>query len=364
MFKRLLVILIFSAIIFGGLFGLKFYQIGEAVKNMPLPPPPVVAATRVRSDSWQPYLTGVGSLIAVAGIDVSNEIAGKVKAIHFESGQTVRQGQLLLVMDTSTDAAELKALLAQEQLAKVNFDRSEKLIKRQFVAQSDYDQNRALLDQARAMVAAKRATIAKKQILAPFDGRLGIRQVNVGQYLDEGAVIVPLQKMDPIYVDFMLPESHLGDLAVGQTLEITVQAYPGETFQGTVTALEPGIDVGTRSVKVRATLANREQKLRPGMFADVRVILTRERTVLTVPDTAITYNPYGDSVFVIEPGKSGLTVTMKQVTTGETRNGRVEIKNGLGEGELVVSAGQVKLRNGMIVVLDEKAAPGEREQKP
>ncbi|MGR9086035.1 MAG: efflux RND transporter periplasmic adaptor subunit [Gammaproteobacteria bacterium] len=360
MVKRLILILFFSAAIFGGLFGWKFLQIGKAMNELTLPPPAVVAATEVKTVMWQPYLSSVGSLVAVAGIDVSNEIAGKVAAIHFDSGQTVRKGQLLVEMDISTDLAELKALLAEERLAKVRFDRSEKLIARQFVSQSDYDQNRALLEQAKALASAKRTVIEKKRIHAPFDGKLGIRQIDVGQYLEEGAAMVPLQQLDPIYIDFMLPEGHLARLAVGQKIEVTVQAFPGQRFSGEISALNPGIDVGTRSIKVRATLSNRERKLRPGMFADIRVLLSERRTVLAVPDTSITYNPYGDSVFAIEAGQEGLVARLKQVVTGETRNGLVEITEGLVAGEKVVSAGQVKLRNGMQVALDDKPAPGER----
>jgi membrane fusion protein (multidrug efflux system) len=361
MIKRFFLIFIVSILIFGGLFGWKFYQIGEAMKNIPLPPPAVVAATEVKVESWQPYLTAVGSLVAVAGIDVSNEIAGKVKTIHFESGQSVQQGQLLIEMDASTDRAELKALMAEEELAKVRFARGEKLIAHNFIAKADYDHNRALQAQAQALAEAKRTVIAKKQINAPFSGKLGIRLVDVGQYLEEGSAIVPLQKLDPIYVDFMLPESRLATLAVGQKLDITVQAYPEQTFSGVISALNPGIDVGTRSIKVRATMHNPKQILRPGMFADVRISLSDKREVLTVPDTVITYNPYGDSVFVIEPGKLGLTVKVKQVVTGETRSGRVEIIKGLNAGEKIVSAGQVKLRNGMPVTIDDQPAPGERE---
>lgn len=328
---------------------------------MPLPQPPVVAATEVKRESWQPYLTAVGSLVAVAGIDISNELAGKVKAIHFESGQSIKQGQLLVEIDASTELAELKALLAQEELAKVQFGRSERLIGRNFISKADYDQNKALLDEAHAKSDAKRAVIAKKKIHAPFSGKLGIRRIDVGQYLAEGTAIVPLQKLDPIYADFTVPESRLSELAIGQMLDVTVQAYPGQIFSGVISALNPGIDTVNRSVKFRATLDNPKHVLHPGMFADVKIISSKKRDILTLPDTAITYNPYGDFVFAIEPDKQGWIVKVKQVTTGETHNGRVEIVTGLNAGEKVVSAGQVKLRNGMPVVLDEKPAPGERK---
>lgn len=364
MIKRLFLVLILSGLIFGGMFALKFYRIDQAERQRQLPPPEVVAVTEVNVDEWQAYLSTVGSLVAVAGIDISNEIAGKVRALYFESGHSVRKGQLLIELDTSTDEAELKGLLAEQQLALVRFERSEMLIAKHFISQSDYDLNKAQLDQAKAAVSAKRTVIAKKQIHAPFSGRLGIRQVNIGQFLAAGSAMVSLQTLDPIYVDFMLPERHLASLAPEQKLALTVQAYPGKTFSGRVTAISPGIDTGTRSVKIRATLSNTEQILRPGMFADVQILLADKKPVLTLPDTAITYNPYGDSVFVVESGSGGLTVLLKQVVTGETRAGRVEIVKGLSAGERVVSAGQVKLRNGMAVTVDVNPAPGEREAAP
>ncbi len=361
MIKRTIVIILLSILIFGGLFGWKFYQIGQAVKSMQLPPPAVVAVTDVKQTNWQPYLTAVGSLVAVAGVEVSNEVPGKINALHFDSGQAVRQGQLLVELDTSVDRAELKGLQAEQRLAKIKYDRSVQLIAKHFISQADYDQNQALLDEAKALVAAKKATIDKKNIYAPFAGKLGMRLVDVGRYLSAGSGIVSLQKLDPIYVDFTLPEASLSDLAIDQALELTVQAFPQKKFHGRINAIDPAIEIGTRSVKVRAILANPEQQLRPGMFATVQITASQARDVLTLPDTAITYNPYGDSVFVVNSGEKGLTVELKQVKTGETRSGRVEIVKGLNVGDRVVSAGQVKLRNGMPVTLDNKPAPGERE---
>jgi membrane fusion protein (multidrug efflux system) len=364
MIKRILFIITLSVLIFGGLFGWKFYRDRQAQSQMQAPPPAVVAVTEVKREQWQPYLTSVGSLVAVSGIDVSNELAGKITAIYFESGQPVKKGQLLITLDTSTDEAELKGLQADAQLARVRFERYEKLIGKQFISRSDYDQSRAQLAQAQSAVKAKLSVIAKKRIRAPFDGKLGIRLVDIGQYLAEGSAIVPLQKLDPIYVDFTLPEQHLGGLAIGQKMTVTVQAYPGKLFNGAISAMNPLIDIGTRSIKLRATLANPEQILRPGMFADVQVLSSQAQEVLTLPDTSITYNPYGDSVFVVEPGEQGLTVQRRQVKTGETRSGRVQIVEGLKAGERVVSAGQVKLRNDMPVRIDDRPAPGERESAP
>jgi membrane fusion protein (multidrug efflux system) len=364
MTKRFALIIFLSLLLFGGLFGWKFFQINQAIKNIQLPPPAIVAATTVQSSEWQSSLSAVGSLVAVAGIDVSSEVAGKVKAIYFESGQSVQRGQLLLELDSSTDAAELKGLEASQQLEQVKFARSQQLIGRNFISKSDYDLNKATLEEAKAVVAAKKAVIEKKRIVAPFDGQLGIRKVNLGQYLAPGDGIVPLQKLQPIYADFMLPEYHLASLKVNQALTLTVQAYPGKIFSGHITAVNSGIDVATRSVKIRASLDNTERLLHPGMFVEVGVLLNEKKAVLTVPDTAISYNPYGDSVFVIESSKQGSIVKLKQIITGETRDGRVEIVKGLQENERVVSAGQVKLRNGMPVTLDKQPSPSERETAP
>lgn len=364
MIKRYAIIIFFALLLFGGLFGWKFFQISQAIKNIPIPPPSVVAATHVQRSEWQSYLSGVGSLVAVAGIEVNSEMAGKVKAIHFESGESVQRGHLLVELDSSTDEAELKGLEAGYQLERVKFTRSQQLIARHFISKSDYDLNKATLDEAKAIVIAKKATIEKKRIVAPFAGQLGIRKVNVGQYLAPGDAIVPLQQLNPIYADFTLPEQHLANLNVNQAVSLTVQAYPEKVFDGRITAINSGIDESTRSVKIRATLNNAERLLHPGMFVNVQVLLSGTKSVLTVPDTAISYNPYGDSVFVIESGKPGLTVQLKQIVTGETREGRVEIVKGLNENERVVSAGQIKLRNGMPVTLDKLPAPGERETAP
>jgi len=361
MIKRFILIVIFSALLFGGLFGWKFYQIRQAMNTLPKPLPVVVAVTEVQQSQWQPYLNSVGSLKAAAGIDVSNEVAGKVKAIHFKSSDSVRQGQLLIELDSSIDDAELKGLQADKQLAQIRFDRSAKLIVKQFASKSDHDLNRALLYQAKALVSAKQAVIDKKRIRAPFNGELGIRLVDLGQYLPAGSPIAPLQALSPIYVDFAVPEAYLAKLQLGQSLNLSVQAYPGRVFNGEISAINPQIEESTRTVKVRATLSNPDQVLRPGMFAEIRVITSQSRNVLTLPDTAITYNPYGDSVFAVVPGSQGLTVQLKQVVVGETRDGRVEIVTGLKAGERVVSAGQVKLRNGMPIAIDEQPAPGERE---
>jgi membrane fusion protein (multidrug efflux system) len=364
MLKRLLLVLVLLVLIFGTLFGWKYHQMQKAAAARQLPPPPLVAVTLVREEQWQPSLSAVGSLVAAAGIDVTNEVPGKVSAIRFESGGTVAAGQVLIELDATSDRAELEGLLAAQRLAELKYNRLAKLLADKSTSKADYDEAKALLDVAEAAAEAKRALIAKKQVRAPFSGLLGIREVNLGQYLAPGSAIVPLQSLDPIFVDFSLPERHLASLAVSQSVVLTVQAYPDVRFEGRIAALNPGVDQGTRSVKVRAALDNPGQRLRPGMFADVRVLLPVQQVVLTLPDTAITYAPYGDTVFVVQTGETGPTVQRRQVETGQTRDGRVEILEGLGAGERVVSAGQVKLRNGMTVAIDDRPAPGERTAVP
>jgi len=369
MFKRLLIVLLALGLLFGGIFGWKYYQAGEQARLAAMPPPPAtVAAAKVRQEQWLPYLETVGSLTAVQGIEVTSEVAGQVSAIHFRSGQPVKRGELLLQLDDSVDQADLAGLQAEQYLAQLQFERNARLVKERSVSRAEYDNARANLEAARARVAAKQASITKKAIRAPFDGRLGIRRVDLGQYLPPGAAIVPLQVLHPIYLDATLPERRLAEVSVGQTVEVQVQAYPGEPFAGTLSAINPGIDPASRSVKLRATLDNPDGRLRPGMFAEVRLRLPRIEPVLTLPQTAISYNPYGASVFVIAPQGDQLVVETRQVETGEVRDGRVVIVSGVREGEQVVSAGQVKLRSGMAVTIDNRISldgldsPAPREQ--
>lgn len=363
MIKRFIIILILSIMIFGGLFTLKFYQQQESMSQLQAPPPAVVVVTKVKLLEWQSSLSAVGSLVAVSGVTVTNEIAGMVKAIHFNSGQNVKKGQLLVELDSETDLAELKGLLADQRLAQIQFDRSKKLIGRNFVSKSDHDQNQALLDASNASVLTKKTIIEKKLIRVPFSGELGIRKVNLGQFLTPGSPIVTLQQLAPIYIDFQLSARHFSSLKLEQQVSLSVLAYPNKLFAGRISSISPLIDQHTRSVQMRATLTNTDRLLRPGMFAEVQVRSDQSRQVLILPDTAISYNPYGDFVFVIESGAQGLTVQSRQVETGVTRNGQIEIVKGLSMGERVVSAGQIKLRNGMPVAIDTKQSLSERVEE-
>ena len=315
-------------------------------------PPATVASARVRQESWQPALSSVGSLVAVNDVSVTNEVHGKVARILFESGQRVNEGDALLQLDARVDRAELEGLQAELKLARVQFERAAKLVKDRTLSQSDYDEARARLESAEANVASKQAVIDKKTIRAPFSGSLGIRQVDLGEYLAAGASIAPLQSLDPIYVDYTLPERYLADLAVDQSIELTVQAYPDENYTGRIQALNPGIDPGTRSVHIRAVVDNPDTLLRPGMFAEVRTLLPRKNSLLTLPQQAITYAPYGNSVFVVVEQDGRKVVQRRQVETGNNRGGRIEILKGLEDGDEVVISGQNKLRNGQPVQID------------
>ncbi len=354
MITRLLAVIVILGLLFGGLFGVKYWQSRQmAGQGGMQQPPATVAVAAVEQSHWQPYLEAVGSLVATREVSVSLEIAGQVREILFESGAGVSAGDLLLQLDDSVDKAELKGLLAERRLAQLEFARAEKLLTDKLASQSNYDQAQARLQSADARLDAKRALVAKKAIRAPFTGMLGIRQVNIGQYLEPGAQIVSLQQLDPVYVDYALPERYISMVALGQAIRIKVKAFPAEQFTGRISAIDPRVDRNTRSARIRATLANPGLQLRPGMFAEVQTLLPERDNVLTVPQTAITYNPYGDTVFVVQEKNSELVVENRQIQTGSVRDGRVEITAGLSAGERVVSAGQLKLRNGQQVVLDE-----------
>ena len=353
MIKRLIIVLLALTLLYGGIFGWKYIQNQKLAARASMPPPPATVATeRVRSETWEPRLSAVGSLVATQGVFVSNEIAGQVTDIRFESGQAVAAGELLVQLDDDVDRASLASLLAEQRLADIQFKRAAKLVNEKLVSRSDYDAAQAALESAAAQVDSQRARISKKAIRAPFAGLLGIRRVDLGQYLAPGSEIVSLQSLDPVYAEYSLPERHLSELAVAQPVEVSVAAYPGQTFKGEISAVSPRIDANTRSVRLRATLKNPQQLLRPGMFAEVHTLLPARKNLLTLPARAITYNPYGDSVFVVEEKDGVLRVQRRQVQTGEERGGRLEIVAGLEAGAQVVSAGQNKLRNGQSVAID------------
>ena len=364
--KRMILTAIGLVIPIAILIAVKALQIGAMIdqgKNF-APPPETVTSAAVMAESWEATLTAVGTLNAVQGVTVAAELPGKVVEIAFEAGAPVEKGDLLLHQDTSSEEAQLPGAVAQENLSRTNRERFDQLSAKQLISQAEHDNAVAGAEQAQAQVENIRATIAKKTIRAPFSGHLGIRQVNLGQMLREGDPIVTLQSLDPIYVDFTLPQQQLSLVRMGLTVQVTTDALPGETLQGRITAINPLVDAETRQTKMQATVANRGNKLRPGMFANVAVGLPARQKVLTVPATAVLYAPYGDSVFIVEDAADNKGKALRQqfVRLGVKRGDFVAVTGGVKEGETVVSTGVFKLRNGQSVVVDNKLAPDFRKE--
>jgi membrane fusion protein, multidrug efflux system len=360
--KRILIALIGLLVVIAILGGVKIFQIRAMIDQGKkfVPPPETVTTAAVKSESWDSALTAVGTLNAVQGVTVSAELSGKVVRIEFESGSAVKKGDTLLRQDTSSEEAQLPGALSQVNLYVTNLERSNQLFTKGLISRADRDIAVANAEQAQAQAENIRATIAKKTIRAPFSGRLGIRQVNLGQLLREGDPIVTLQALDPIYVDFTLPQQQLPQVSLGLPVRVTGDALPGITIEGRITAINPLIDVETRSIKVQGTVSNRMEKLRPGMFVNASIGLPARQKVLAIPATAILYAPYSDSVFVVEESKDGngnKTLRQQFVRLGEKRGDFVAVTSGLKEGETIVSTGGFKLRNGQAVVVNNKLAP-------
>jgi len=350
--KRLTVVLIFLALVFGGVFGWKYLQMQKQAAANAGPPPAVVSTRSVTSERWQPALEAIGSITPTRGVVVSAEVPGIVRKIYFDSGQHLDEGELLVELDVDVDKAELDALQADRRLAEITRNRLSQIVSDNLGSRSDLDEAQAKLDRTEAEIAAKRAMIRKKSIRTPFAGELGIRIINPGQYLAPGDEIVQLVGLDPIYAEYSLPERYLSELHVGQTVNIRVQAYPETLFEGSVYAISPSIQTASRSVRIRALIQNPDGRLRPGMFAEVDTLLDERDRVLTLPERAVTYNPYGESVFVVNEADGTKTVELTQIKTGQVRDGRVEIISGLDEGTEVVSDGHNKLRNGQAISVE------------
>jgi len=312
-------------------------------------PVPTVQVEPVLAETWPRYLYSIGSFTAKDDVSVTNEIEGKVTAIYFSSGQKVSAGDVLVSLDASVDAAELQALQAEQRLNELQFERSEKLLREHTISKADFDIAAARRDESIATARAKAASLDKKTIRAPFSGILGIRQVDLGQFLDAGSEIVTLQSIVPIYLDFGTPERYIHNISDGLEIEAEVHAYPGEVFRGRLIAVAPGIDRATRNMYMRAEFDNADGRLRPGMFAEIRGLVPAEDERLTIPETAVTYTPYGNSVFVVEAGDGGTQVSRRMIETGEIRHGRIAVLKGLDPDDIIVSAGHNKLRNGMTV---------------
>ncbi|MET0005677.1 MAG: efflux RND transporter periplasmic adaptor subunit [Candidatus Thiodiazotropha sp.] len=363
MLKKLVFTLIGLAILIGvpTLIKLKqFETMGAAQMEMP---PETVTSDQVRSQRWPNTVSATGSLVAVQGVIVSAELGGKIEKIAFESGDRVKQDDLLVRIDVSAEQAQLRSAEAAAKLARINLDRNRDLRANKTVSQADLDTAEANFKQATAQVDNVRATIAKKTLRAPFAGQLGLRQVNLGQIVEQGTPVVTLQTIDPIYVDFSLPQQQFSILEPGTEVQVTTDAAPERVFSGRIIAVNPEIDQMTRSVRVRATLSNQSELLRPGMFANVEVMLSDDEEVLAIPATAVLYAPYGDTVFVIDEvedeknGEKQLVLRQQVIRLGATRGDFVAVVTGLEEKEKVVTSGVFKLRPKMAVIVDNTLAP-------
>jgi membrane fusion protein (multidrug efflux system) len=360
--KKILILTIVGLVILiGVLVAVKGLQIGAMTgqaKNF-VPPPETVTSAVVKAESWETALTSVGTLNAVRGVTVAAELPGKVAEIYFEGGMSVKRGDILLRQDTSSEEAQLAAILAQLNLNRTNLDRANQLLAKDYISKADRDAAVAAADQAEAQARNIRTIIAKKTVRAPFNGYLGIRQVNLGQILREGDPMVTLQTLDPIFVDFTLPQQQLSSLRMGLTVQVTTDALPKEVLKGQITTINPLVDAETRQIQVQATAANPGEKLRPGMFVNVAVGLPVRQKVLAIPATAVLYAPYGDSVFIVEDAvdKKGKVLRQQFVRLGLKHGDFVAVTTGIQEGQVVVSTGVFKLRNGQSAVVDNKLAP-------
>jgi len=360
--KRIAFVAIGLVILIAILGGIKALQIRAMIDQGKkfVPPPETVTTSTVKSETWDTALTAVGTLNAVQGVTVSAELSGKVVRIEFEPGAAVKKGDILIRQDTTSEEAQLPGVLGQVNLYATNLERANQLLAKGIISRSDRDIAVANAEQAQAQAETIRAAIAKKTIRAPFSGRLGIRQVNLGQILREGDPIVTLQSLDPMFVDFTLPQQQLVQIRPGLPVQVTGDTLPGSTIDGRITTINPLIDVDTRSIKVEATVSNRMEKLRPGMFVNVAVGLPARQKVMIIPATAVLYAPYSDSVFVVEESKDnkgGKTLRQQFVRLGEKRGDFTAVISGLKEGETVVTTGVFKLRNKQSVVVDNRLAP-------
>jgi membrane fusion protein, multidrug efflux system len=365
MTKRIIITIVGLIAVIGVLGGIKGLQIERMIaqgKQFSPPPEPVNTAV-VRQETWESLITAVGSLEAVQGVIVTAELPGKVERIELEAGTKVKAGDLLLQQDISTETAQLRSAEAALTLTEIEIDRKRKLLAQKTISRSEYDNAEAQFKQAAAQADTIRATIKKKTIRAPFAGRLGIRLVNVGQVLKEGEPIVSLQSIDPIFVNFSLPQQQLAQVEPGLSVRVTADALPGQALEGKITAINPQVDAATRNIRMQATMTNPEERLRPGMFVTVTVVLPVRQDLLAIPATSVLYAPYSDSVFVVEEqkdeknGRVGKTVRQQFVRLGERQGDYVAVLSGLEEGQTVVSTGVFKLRNGQSVVVDNTLTP-------
>ncbi len=365
--KRIIGMVLGVILVLGAIAAWKIITVRAIIQKMAAtkPVPIDVSSVKAPESIWQRRLHAVGSFAAVQGVTIANELDGLVAGINFESGASVKQGDLLVQLDVSVEQAQLASATAAADLARINFQRARELRAKDSSSQSDLDAAEAQARQTAANADIIRATIAKKSIRAPFAGRLGIRQISMGQFIKAGTAIVPLQALDPLYINFSLPQQDLAGLMVGQTVQVTVDTYPGAEFTGTINALNSKVDDSNRNVQVQAVIANADERIKPGMFGVVDVVLPHEDKFVTLPQAAISYNPYGDSVYIVEGrgassgSEAGLTVRQQFVQLGDRRGDQVAVLKGVKPGDEVVTAGQLKLRNGAAVQINNAVAPAD-----
>jgi membrane fusion protein (multidrug efflux system) len=364
MIKRMAIMLVAVAIVLGGIVGFQTFK-GMMIKKFMAAmasPPQTISTSKAGYDEWQPKIEAVGSLRAVKGADLSLEVAGVVDTISFNSGDDVQEGVVLLKLRDEDDVAKLQSLQATAQLSQINYERDLKQFKINAVSQATLDTDAANLKNAKAQVAQQQAILDKKTLRAPFAGHIGIRSVDVGQYLGPGTAIVTLQALDPIYLDFFVPQQVVDRMKLKATVTVHVDAFPNQTFMGEISAVNPRVDASSRNVQIRATLPNPDHRLLPGMYATVDIPTGTPQKLITLPQTAITYSPYGDTVYVVEENgrdAKGPKLVARQtfVTTGATRGDQVAVVKGVKEGDTIVTAGQLKLHNGSIVLINNSITP-------
>lgn len=375
--RRMVIMLGIVILVVLALAAYKGYSIYQQIQMFSAPQPAIsISAATAEEMPWQSRLPAIGTLKASQGVDLTVEVSGTVRDVLFQSGEKVSLKQPLIQMDSDVEQASLATAEAELSLARVEFERGRSLVNRQSISKSEFDRLASSLQKSNASVAQLQAMLAKKRIVAPFAGTIGIRQVDVGDFLSSGTIIATLQDLTTLFVDFYLPEQAVPKLAIGQQVRIEVAAYPGEVFVGEIAALNPKVEDTTRNVQVRAVLPNPGNKLLPGMFANLEVLLPGDLPHVVVPETAITYTLYGNSVYVIgekkdkdgqveknDKGETQLVVERRFVETGERRDGKVTLLKGLKAGEQVVTAGQLKLDNGAhVAIVDDKAPPASTGQ--
>ncbi len=359
------VVAILLALVVGGLYAFEQFR-AKAIANFfatNAPPPSPVVAVTAETESMPRYLEGIGTLAAVHQVTISPEVGGRVVKIMFEAGADVKKGMPLVQLDDGPERGDLALYQAQVRLAEANLQRTETLARQDFATRQTVDQNKSALDQANAGIAKTQAIIAQKQIVAPFDGKLGVRKIDLGQYLQAGTAVVTLTDLDTLYANFTLPEQDRARLEVNQDVQIRVDAYPDRVFAAKVTTIEPQIDPQTRTMRVQATLSNSDHALLPGMYANARVVLPPLADVVTVPETAVYSTAYGDSAYVIEDngigkdGKPAFKAVQAFVTTGTRHDGKIAVLKGLKAGDRVVKDGQNRLHNGAAVAISDQPGP-------